>query len=461
MDIRQGERLPNEIRASVRKQGINRLLTQEMMELIVNKISLSLGRSLGEIEIRALISHIKKLDGNIFLSLSPEESADRISTGFLRFRAKSDHVIYDTHEIMKQYIGGGVQAEPNRFLLPTNCGDTNATPNTLDSVERPTSYRNPYALYPRLDAPLGYPLQQTKTEGLENGDPILLRSIAEAQSQGILRGSKAIDSLNGVGDPVVGDYLRKGKMIEPRERSIRMLLDSRYRNRSTSPDVFSWSISFSPNEENGSVSIQQAVDNIITMQFDEFHIPYVPSADTPYRKISLLVDEFQFSSVIAHEFRHYHMLFDSTIETNRIRLTPSTQDKGKYNFTVPINWINRITISFGNPLTPINFLPEFYVVYLSVNGVNSTYINFSDNHQVSDGETVYITNFTTANPSTDFEAIKNINNPLGHQVAFVSNTILEITTDLTTITMLSPPQKLECYIATRRIFIPIRFVFLQ
>jgi hypothetical protein len=460
MDIRQGERLPDEIRASVRKQGINRLLTQEMMTMIVDKISMPLGRSLGEIEVRALITHIKKLDGNKFLSLSPEEASTQIANGFMRFSNKSDHAIYDVHEIMKQYIGGGVKAEPDRFLLSKNCGDIGATPNTVDSVRRPTAYRNPYGLFPRLDEPQGYPLQQQATEGLENGDP-KSRASVEAQSQGLLRDSQAMNDQDSVGMPIIGDYLRKGKTIEPRERSIRMLLDSRYRNRSTSLDVYSWNISFSPNEENGSVSIQQAVNNIITIQFDEFHIPYVPSADTPYRKISLLIDEFQFSSVIAHEFRHYHMLFNSTIETNRIRLTPSTQDKGKYNFTVPINWINRITISFGNPLTPINFLPEFYVVYLTVNGVNSTYLNFTDNHQVSDGETIYLSNFTTANPSTDFATIKNINDPLGHQVAFVSNTVLEITTDLSTIVMVSPPQKLECYIATRRIFIPLRFVFLQ
>lgn len=465
MDIQLGERLPNEIRATLKKRGINRLLTFESVNRIANKISKHFGKPLNEIEIRSLISHIKKLDGSMFLNLSDEESATRIASGFVGFKAKNDHVIYDTHEIMKQYIGGGVQVNPDRFLLRKTCGDTNETPNDVNSVARTVDYQKAYAIYPRLNTPM----VQAGTENMYSGnfpgaigdsgdDPVVERTV-EAQSLGLIRGSRDKDS-NG-GEPVVGDYLRKGNMIETRTKSQKVLLDSRYRNRSTQASVYSWRVSYAPNDDVGSVSLQFPMSNIIAMQFEEFHIPYVAAADNPYKKITLLVEEFQLSSVAAHENRQYHMMFDSTIETNRIKLVPPTQDEGKYNFSAPINWVDRVSLTFGNPLTPIKFLPELYIVYLTVNGVASTYLNFNQNHFMSDGEIVILTGFTTANPATDFSVIDSVNDLNGHSIAVVNNTTVEITTDLTGITMISPPQNLECYITTRRIFVSIRFIFVQ
>lgn len=465
MDIKQGDRLPNEIRATVKKRGINRLLQYEFIERIVNKIARHYGKPMTSIEIRGLISHIKKLDGSIFLNLSPEESVNRVVGGFIGLKAKNDHVIYDVHEIMKQYIGGGVTVNPDRFILKKNCGDTNATPNRTSSVARVADYQKAYAMNPRLDNPMVqmgienmYAGSDIQAIGDTGNDPAYQHEI-EAQSLGILKASESKED-NG-GDPVIGNYLRKGNMLETRIKSQKVLLDSRYRNRSTPAGTYSWRVSYSPNDDMGSVSLQAPMNNIIAMQFEELHIPYVAEADNPYKKISLLVEEFQLSSVAAHENRQYHIMFESNIENNRIRLSPPLQDDGKYNFSIPINWVDRVTITFGNPLTPISFLPEFYVVYLTVNGVGSTYLNFSQNHFVSDTETIYLTGFTTENPSKDFVVIGEINNPNGHQVAVVDNTTLEITTDLTGITMVSPPQNLECYIATRRIFISIRFIFLQ
>lgn len=471
MDIQQGDRLPNEIRSSHKKQGRNRLLQRHVIHMIANKMGEKIGRSLQEMEIKGLISHIKRIDGMRYRSMPIEQAVDEISTGLLEYQQKQDHVIYDTHEIMKQYIGGGVEVDEDRFLIKKPCGDTNPTPNTVESVRKYGPHFKAYAMFPRLETPVSYggvPTEEGMTAGAKKKhsknpnvgatNNAVTKSSAEARNLGLRADISKRDEDNE-GSPVYGFWLRKGNAIAPRERSVYALLDSRYRIRSTDAGTYSWTVTYNYSDTQGQVSIPIDFKNVIYMQFKEFHIPYVPAADTPYRKISLSINELQESSVMGHENRSYHMMFDTAIETNRIRLTPPSQDDGKFHFNAPINYMKKLSITFGNPLTPISFLPEFYVVTLTVNGLNSTYINFVINHNLADGEIIYITGFTTANPSNDFNDITNINNSLGHSIAVIDNTTIEITSDLSTSTMLNPAIPVECYITTRRILMEIRFVY--
>lgn len=445
------DRLPNEIRSMHKMEGRNRILQQDVIHQIANKMSNEIGRPLDQIELRALISHIKKLDGNKFRMMDINDAISQIAMGYLAFMnsRSQDHAIYDTHEIMKQYIGGGVPFSPDRFLIKKECGTTGLTPSDLTSVKKHGDYPGAYAMFPRIER---------FTDGVNSEEK---KQLTDADVDRDLQShlKKKYDEADEV--PVYGEWLRKNNMIVPREKSTYVLLDSRYRVRSTATNIFQWTISPNPSDSTGTVATVSPMQNIIYMQFSEFHIPYTASADNIYKKITLLIDEVQSAAVIAHENRHYHAMFDTEIQGNRILCKPDVTDDGRFRFAEPINFLKSITISFGGPFNPLTFLPDFYKVTVSVNGPNSTYLTFLINHNVSDGEVVYITDFTTARPQIDFKAIAAITDVLGHTVAVVNNLTLEINTDLSTTTMLSPNPTVECYITTRRVLIPLRFVYLS
>jgi hypothetical protein len=444
------DRLPNEVRSMHKKQGRNRLLQHDAVHQIADKMSAHIERPLDQIELRALISHIKRLDGNKFRTMDLDEATTQVAEGYLAFMSSNDHAIYDTHEIMKQYLGGGVKVSPDRFMIKKECGTSNGTPSDQSSVQKAGGHMNAYAMFPQLE---GF------KEGVENKSEE--RQVARTVDTDHHLQDHLKKKYNEDDDvPVYGEWLRKNNTIVPRERSIYVLLDSRYRNRSTSPDVFQWTVSSVPSDSRGIVSAMTSMQNIIYMQFSSFYIPYTSAADNVYRKVSLLVDELQFAAVMAHENRHYHAMFDTEVQGNRILCTPDTTDDGRFRFNTPINYIKSISVSFGGPLNQLSFLSDYFTVVISVNAPNSTYLTFSVDHNVSDGEVVYIDGFATATPQVDFAAVSAISDELGHTVSVVNNVTLEINADLSTTTMLTPNPSVECYITTRRVFIPIRFVYL-
>ena len=314
-------------------------------------------------------------------------------------------------------------------------------------------HRNAYAMNPRLEE-----FKNKEKNGDQNSNAP--RSVRTSDIDNALVRSLKTKYNEDKDVPVYGEWLRKNNMIIPRMRNIYVLLDSRYRNRSTGLNTFSWTISSVPSDSQGVVSTMKSMQNIIFMQFSKFFIPYSATADNVYKKVSLLINELQFAAVMAHENRHYHALFDTEVQSNRILCTPDSQDEGKFRFNEPINFLKTISITFGGPLNELTFLPEFFSTTITFNAVGSTYINFLQNHNVSDGEQVYIIGFATALPAVDFAAMAAINDEIGHTVSVVDNVTLEITTDLSTATMISPEPSVECYITTRRILIPVRFTYL-
>jgi hypothetical protein len=443
-------RLPNEVRALHRQQGTNRLIQHDVVHIIADKMSKKIGRPLGQLELRSLISHLKKLDGNKFRTIKLEDATSQIADGYLALMSGSDNVIYDTHEIMKQYIGGGVRVTPDRFVIKKQCGAQTDTPSDPASVTKAGGHRSAYGMFPRTET-------FTNKENMTTSDGSEVRT-SDVDSS-LVRTLKS--KYNDDDDvPVYGEWLRKNNMIVPRQKNIYVLLDSRYRNRTTGPNVFSWTISSVPSDSRGVVSTMKSMQNIIFMQFSKFLIPYSAAADNVYKKITLLINELNFAAVMAHEDRHYHALFDTEVQSNRILCTPDSQDDGKFRFNEPITYIKTVSITFGGPLNKLSFLPEFYSTTITSNGVGSTYINFLIPHNVSNGEQVLIVGFTTASAAIDFTVIGKINDVIGHIVSVVDDNTLEITTDLSTSTLVSPNPPVECYITTRRILIPVRFTYL-
>jgi len=466
----QHDRLPNEKNSNIPMAGRNRLLQEANVHAIVDRISEEIKRPLDKLEITAVMNHIRRLDGVKFASMPIEQAIDRIALGYITYVSERSDSIIDTQEVMKQYIGGGVTVSPDRFTIKKNAGTINGMPTDPGSVIHIGGYPSAYAQFPRMD---GYK-NSDQAEGISGRAaplPVLTQPPPGIVSSGSappqLQKMQTVDgdlvvlctSGDDAGIPVHGTYVKKNNIIKPRLKAMAILLDSRHRIRTTSPSVFAWNISSIPGESPGVVSTQAPMANIVSMKFDEFFIPYVADADNPYKKITLLIEELGMSSIMCHENRHYHMMFDTEIVTNRVKLMP--ENCGIYNFSEPIDQFKRISISFGNPLNQLSFLPDFYPIVVSINGPSSTYLTFRVEHFVSDGEIVIITGFTTANPSVDFTSIAAVNNPSGNVVAVVDDFTLEITADISTTTLLTDPPSVEAYIVARRVFIPIIFSYMK
>ncbi len=477
-------RLPYEIKSSDHMAGRNRLLQQEVVGQIADKISAKIGRPMDQLELQQMINHIKKLNGNDFLRMPIDQATSRVADGYLSLTGQRADVIYDTHEIMKQYIGGGVPVAPDRFIIKKNCGTGSGATPDIDSVAHQGGHINAYAMFPELGGftgggaagsggmegvtGRGGPLPQYVAPGVTRPAPLTGRTIEGPDLPMSRDGPKTLNEedylltrlgrdIDLAGVPVQGAYVKKNNVIKPREKSIRVLLDSRYRVRATTPSTFTWSLTSQPSNSPGVASAQSGMGNVIYMQIEKFFIPYVPDADNVYQKVSMLVEELGMTSVMAHENRHYHMMFDTEVVTNRILLTPEHDDK--FRFNDPIYVIKRLTVTFAAPLTPLTFLPDFYPITVSSFAPGITYLSFPVEHFVSDGEVVIVSGFTSAAPQVDFTAINAVNNPVGNVVAVIDNFTLSITVDTSTVSFLASPPSVEAYITTRRIFIPVRFVY--
>jgi hypothetical protein len=467
----RGNRLPNEHNSNVPLAARNRLLQEDNVLAIVDRISEEIKRPLDKLEITAVMSHIRRLDGIKFANMDIEQAVEQVALGYIAYTSTRSDSIIDTHEVMKQYIGGGVTVSPDRFTIKKNAGTVNGMPTDPGSLQHVGGYPNAYAQFPRMD---GFGQQAEGISGRAAPLPVMIHQqlstppgSLQSQVQSQLQSMKKYDDDTFLlctredesGVPVVGTFVKKNNIIKPRQKSMPILLDSRHRIRTTSPNVFAWNISSIPGESPGVVSTQSPMANIIAMKFDEFFIPYVADADNPYKKITLLIEELGMSSVMCHENRHYHMMFDTEIITNRVKLTP--ENGGYYNFSEPIDQFKRITISFGNPLNQLSFLPDYYPITVSINAPSSTYLTFRVRHYVSDGEIVLISGFTTANPSVDFSSIAAVNSTSGNVVAVIDDYTLEITADISTTTLLADPPSVEAYIVSRRVFIPIIFSYMK
>ena len=473
IDAMEYARLPNEVRASHKRAGINRLLDKSMVHKIANKLSESVGRSLDHIELRALITHIKKLDGNRFRNMSEDEAVAEVAGRYLAFMGQRDFHVYDTHEIMKQYIGGGVQVSPDRFILKKECGTTSYTPSDQGSVQK-EGHRNAYAMFPRVSSYEGMSVRKVKPGESYTNTDITQESASTAtpatpatslatpstlSAISTVTKPPEVASIDEAYKPVLGDWVRKSNFIVPRKKNVTILLDSRYRDRTTSDNVFRWVVVPKASNAPASVAMPAEIENIVSIQFEEFHIPYIAEADNVYDKISVLISELSNSAVMAHEGRSYHMLFNTTNETNRIRCTPPDQSKGNFHFNHPISLIGSITMTFGAPLTLIPFLPDNYRVSVTSNGVGSTYITFPVDHNITEPNTIIFTDFTTNDPSGDAAAILEMNKNTGLSVAVIDNQTLEVGVDLSAAT-LKETETFVVFITSRRLLISMRFAYI-
>lgn len=370
---------------------------------IVNKTSTYTGKQLLRNEIEGLIQYINELNFNLMKNEEIGSIINKIAKNFSLQLRSSENQYIDIHELMKGFIG--LKNDEKTYM-----GNRYGPPSSIKS-----SF-------------------QSSAESLTDQNSSYRIEASEIKKNNIFQPTKSIQNL----------YL---------------LLDSKYRNLSTDPSVFSWTVLNTPNTTQGTVNtLCDKVHNIINMQFELFNIPYVGSADNIYRKISLFVEEFSSMSVLTNDGNRYHIMLNSSIIGNRIELHPQINDKGRFRFYNPINILNNITIRMRSPFSPITFLKDRYNVQLTSFSPLITYVLFTEDHKVSDGELIYFSDYNTLSPIVDEVYINEINRENGHIVTFINDTTLSILANLSTVNV-DTNNITVCFIASRRIIIPIRMEY--
>lgn len=379
---------------------------KDFLLMVINATTKYKKRKLLRSEVEGLIVYIRELDTNLINRYNPQQLSELIAKNFIQQLSNRNGEILDTHEILKKQIGN-VNTSSKDYINNSEC--------------------SPYRVAPKK--------HQIETF-----------AVGDAKQQ----------------ETTKDEYLIRPTIIPAsRLRSTYLFLDSMNRNLSTDPSVFKWTVLNSANTNQGAVNtLSDKIHNITVMQFSSFFIPYVASADNVYRQLSLLIEEFDSMSVILRNNRRYHMLFNSDIVSNRIKQTPQQEDEARFRFSTPVNFLDTITIKFFSPFTPVTFLKDRYNdIVITFLNPNQALLTFSEDHKVVDGELVHITEFNTLNPSADYVQINEVNKEEGQIVTYITNTTLTINVDLSAVST-DPNNLAKVFIASRRISIPIRLIYM-
>lgn len=230
------------------------------------------------------------------------------------------------------------------------------------------------------------------------------------------------------------------KVLNPNAllRTNYILLDTRYRlldNDGTR--YFQWTHINNISRAQGSVNTVGTIRDIVAMRVYPFRIPYTAALDTPYKKVSMLMREFQAQSFVAQEGRRFHFMFDIIIDGDSIYLRPEDNNDAYYRFYQPVTQIDMISIDFGSPLEDVVFDSDRSLGFTNLywDGIQ-TQITTQTPHNLLTGNNVYITGFTSLNPIATPVVVASMNSSVGHNVIVVSPTVFKISVNSSPMTPL-------------------------
>ena len=327
----------------------NLIKSPQFLLSIVSKIETMISRELSDGEDDLVIACIKKVPINIYESHSTNELMDIIANTVLSELQFSHRQVneVDTHELLKKNLG-------------TTIGD----PEESDDRVKDTTQN------------------------------------AEVN----------IDSFLGTSD--VATLVKKINEPNSSVNTAYFMLDTRYRileNDGTT--YFKWGHINNLVRSQGTFNSVGNVRDIISIKLCQFRMPLVKSADTPYKRISILIHELCPQSFVAHEERRYHFLGnfdDHNPAPGWIEVDPGENCGGEFKFNKPVTHLDMITISLASPLEPVVFDPDRACGVIT-SYANPTVIEFPSNHNLLNNDIVYISQYTSVNPSMDGNILRSIN----------------------------------------------------
>lgn len=389
----------------------------QFMTTVSLEISKQIGRSLTDGEQRFIVNLIRKLDEDYLRSKKPQDVLVGIVNVVIKKLVEQGScppmdgtMFVDMHEKLKDHIG------------------TTSESNTSHSI------------YDRMQ-----------------NDNIV---------SNVLKGCN-ISSIMGISKP--SEIMRRFNP-ESMLRKNYFLLDSRYKNPTSTQKQFTWDYSSDKSQQMGTVNIIGNIRDIVALRVYPFRIPYVSSADTKHKRISLLIHEFSSQSFFAHEDRRFHFMLETSVDNDFIDCDPYKQNDMYYYFEKPFTTFTSITISFGNPLQKIEFekdTDKCSADYFSISPL--TQITTDNEHNLSDGDKVYFSNFDVGfvDPLLVEQVqinnvIKNtINRELGFLITVIDSTNFSINFDSSNIQNPLVDFKFDVFYDSKRFYIPFELTYIN
>jgi len=238
----------------------------------------------------------------------------------------------------------------------------------------------------------------------------------------------------------------------------RILLDSRNRSLDTDgTSLIKWSFSNTIGVQQGTFNSTSPIRDIVSIKVLPFKIPYTATAENPTNNISMYFNEFSNQCVIAPENGRYHHWFSYVQEGDWLSLNAYDYNKGIYNFDKPITTLDTLSVSFGAPLASVVF--DIDRLNATITTGNPTTLTFAQNHNIQTGNTIYFTNFTTSNTSSDATQIAAMNSIYGLEVTRISATVVTVPVDTSTLvgTVNSP----TAFFGEKRIYINLELTYIK
>jgi len=409
---------------------------------IIQHVSNKLKRQLEKGEQRQVINFIKKLDPSLLTPINNAKTIsimiDTLVDEFSSFKCGKSFND-DSYQILRETIG-----------ISSESGTTHSiydNPNIIKSFDERQSADD------ILDSGNNLPPNETKVS-------------ASRESF-----SSNINNLLGM---TTAD--EAARILNPKSqyKKNHILLDSRYRifleQSVENISKFQWNyIQKSQITINGSVNVIGNVRDIIGLRIYPFRIPYAPSADNKYAKISVFIEELSAQSFIAHENRKFHFMMNATIDSDFITLDADVYN-GFFWFEKPITSLSTLTVSFGNPLELITFNNDRDWVTIDYFIASpSSQITTEKNHNLQNGDRVYFTGFDVLplnpiliNQTVINENIKHsINSVNGHLITKINSTTFSIPFDSSQIQSPIVNQRFRCFYGSKRLFVPIELIYIN
>jgi len=205
-----------------------------------------------------------------------------------------------------------------------------------------------------------------------------------------------VDSFFGIRD--IDELVKSLNQPGTTVNKMNLILDSRYRfldNDGT--EYFKWGCINNYIRSQGTVNFMGEVKDIIRIHLSNFIFPSIKNEDLfKYNRISVLINEFESQSFIAHEDRRFHFMAQpNPLDTGEIEMDVRTLGD-EYHFNESIISLDTLTISFANPLEKIKFDKDRLDGIFTTLG-NLLLIQFEENHNLDSGDYIYVSNYTINN----------------------------------------------------------------
>jgi hypothetical protein len=195
------------------------------------------------------------------------------------------------------------------------------------------------------------------------------------------------------------------------------------RNSNETETTFTWSLSPSGFPGNSVLITKQVINQIAYMKIGKFTLPPSYFLPTSASQLSIKIRELnQPFALTGTKQDGFHFVLKLEEKSNVLQ----TEEEQTRQFRPPLNMLDQITLSFGNPVNPVEFYPMSAVATVTPGA--STILTFTDEHHITATSFVYLSNFAT-DSTDDSEATKLANRAQGHKASPTTTTTLTLDFD--------------------------------